>query len=148
MPGKFIDPDDPLTLKLDLNLPAPSNDLQRDPTSNPAARFTRVSAEMYLQSWLGLHPKEREHNNQHLEENDFNSNKNDNEKNNNDNNTMDNNYNDDSNIATTHSAVDDEAESKVKLAKLSELKDVNMSGGSSSWLQVGIGTSTAEEATK
>ncbi|KAI6702716.1 hypothetical protein NL676_011852 [Syzygium grande] len=145
MPGKFIDPDDPLTLKLDLNLPAPSDDLRRDPMNNPAARFARVSAEMYLQSWLGLHPKEREHNNQHLEENDFNSNRNDNDKNNNIN--MDNN-NDDSNIATTHSAVDDEAESKVKLAKLSELKDVSMSGGSSSWLQVGIGSTTAEEATK
>lgn len=38
--------------------------------------------------------------------------------------------------------VDDEDDSKVKLAKLSELKDMNMSEGSSSWLQVGIGSTT------
>nr|POE69491.1 zinc finger protein zat2 [Quercus suber] len=36
----------------------------------------------------------------------------------------------------------DEADSKVKLAKLSELKDMNMSGSSSPWLQVGIGSTT------
>ncbi|CAN1145998.1 Zinc finger protein ZAT3 [Linum perenne] len=41
--------------------------------------------------------------------------------------------------------VDDEAESKVKLAKLSELKDINVNGNSSPWLQVGIG-STANVA--
>ncbi|KAI3743773.1 hypothetical protein L1987_56839 [Smallanthus sonchifolius] len=36
---------------------------------------------------------------------------------------------------------DDEADSKLKLAKLSELKDTkNVSGSSSSWLQVGIGS--------
>ncbi|KAI3796681.1 hypothetical protein L1987_39360 [Smallanthus sonchifolius] len=40
---------------------------------------------------------------------------------------------------------DDEADSKLKLAKLSELKDMkNVSGSSSSWLQVGIG-STADD---
>ncbi|KAL8268357.1 hypothetical protein R6Q59_002155 [Mikania micrantha] len=38
---------------------------------------------------------------------------------------------------------DDEADSKLKLAKLSELKDMNnISGSSSSWLQVGIGSTT------
>ncbi|XP_076913829.1 uncharacterized protein LOC143572592 [Bidens hawaiensis] len=38
---------------------------------------------------------------------------------------------------------DDEADSKLKLAKLSELKDMNnVSGSSSSWLQVGIGSTT------
>ncbi|KAM7508800.1 hypothetical protein LguiA_019253 [Lonicera macranthoides] len=36
--------------------------------------------------------------------------------------------------------MDDEADSKVKLAKLSELKDMNMGGGSSPWLQVGLGS--------
>ncbi|KAJ0961975.1 hypothetical protein J5N97_029803 [Dioscorea zingiberensis] len=39
--------------------------------------------------------------------------------------------------------MDDEVDSKIKVAKLNELKDVNMSGeSSSSWLQVGIGSST------
>ncbi|KAK1424944.1 hypothetical protein QVD17_20285 [Tagetes erecta] len=38
---------------------------------------------------------------------------------------------------------EDEADSKLKLAKLSELKDMNnVSGSSSSWLQVGIGSTT------
>ncbi|XP_071739741.1 uncharacterized protein [Rutidosis leptorrhynchoides] len=38
---------------------------------------------------------------------------------------------------------DDEADSKLKLAKLSELKEMsNVSGSSSSWLQVGIGSTT------
>ncbi|KAF6141674.1 hypothetical protein GIB67_001226 [Kingdonia uniflora] len=34
-------------------------------------------------------------------------------------------------------SVDDEADSKEKLAKLSDLKDINLGNGSSSWLQVG-----------
>ena len=37
---------------------------------------------------------------------------------------------------------DYEADSKEKLAKLSQLKDINVSGGSSPWLQVGIGSTT------
>ncbi|CAN1331745.1 Zinc finger protein ZAT3 [Linum perenne] len=36
--------------------------------------------------------------------------------------------------------VEDEADSKVKLAKLSELKDIKATGNSSPWLQVGIGS--------
>ncbi|KAJ0970521.1 hypothetical protein J5N97_018480 [Dioscorea zingiberensis] len=43
-----------------------------------------------------------------------------------------------------HSVDQDEGYSKVKLAKLSELKDMNMGGESSPWLQVGIGSSTNE----
>ncbi|KAE9445684.1 hypothetical protein C3L33_22418, partial [Rhododendron williamsianum] len=35
---------------------------------------------------------------------------------------------------------DDEADSKMKLAKLSEMKDMNISGSSTPWLQVGIGS--------
>ncbi|KAI3829168.1 hypothetical protein L1987_03284 [Smallanthus sonchifolius] len=43
--------------------------------------------------------------------------------------------------ATTMESVDGEGESKMKLAKLSELKDMNnTNGSSSSWLQVGIGS--------
>lgn len=38
--------------------------------------------------------------------------------------------------------LEDEADSKVKLAKLSELKDMSVSEGSSPWLQVGIGSTT------
>ncbi|KAK7256542.1 hypothetical protein RIF29_29995 [Crotalaria pallida] len=41
--------------------------------------------------------------------------------------------------------VDDEADSKVKLAKLSELKDMNKGGNSSHWLQVGIRSTTDVE---
>ncbi|KAF8379230.1 hypothetical protein HHK36_028662 [Tetracentron sinense] len=46
------------------------------------------------------------------------------------------------NINVSMPNVDDEAESKVKLAKLSDLKDMNLGGGSSPWLQVGIGSTT------
>ncbi|KAG9452311.1 hypothetical protein H6P81_005215 [Aristolochia fimbriata] len=42
--------------------------------------------------------------------------------------------------APVDDTVDDEADSKIKLAKLSDLKDINMGGGSSPWLQVGIGS--------
>ncbi|KAD6453126.1 hypothetical protein E3N88_07831 [Mikania micrantha] len=48
---------------------------------------------------------------------------------------------DDHIAATTMESVDGEEESKIKLAKLSELKDINnTNGSSSSWLQVGIGS--------
>ncbi|KAI3700972.1 hypothetical protein L2E82_45613 [Cichorium intybus] len=47
------------------------------------------------------------------------------------------------NAAATMANVDDEGAGKVKLAKLSELKDMNScNGSSSSWLQVGIGSTT------
>ncbi|XXG66480.1 hypothetical protein AAC387_Pa06g0041 [Persea americana] len=37
--------------------------------------------------------------------------------------------------------VDDEADGKIKLAKLNDLKDINFAGASSPWLQMGIGSS-------
>ncbi|GKU88893.1 hypothetical protein SLEP1_g3105 [Rubroshorea leprosula] len=94
-----------LDLTLDLNLPA-----------------TDDRAEIYLEPWVGIEPKDQiENSNQNIGNN--------NEK--------------DHRINELVQKVEDEtaAESKVKLAKLSELKDINMNGGSSSsWLQVGIGT--------
>ncbi|XP_058106282.1 uncharacterized protein LOC131249489 [Magnolia sinica] len=56
-------------------------------------------------------------------------------------NNNNNNNNKSSSMAVAH--VDDEAESKIKLAKLSELKDMNMGSGSSPWLQVGIGSTAS-----
>ncbi|KAG4169663.1 hypothetical protein ERO13_A12G095300v2 [Gossypium hirsutum] len=90
---KFIGKPEPLDLKLDLNLPAPTDD------------NVRRNREIYLQV--------------DNENNDTNNN---------------NNYNDSLQNA------DDEADSKAKLAKLSELKDINTTGASSPWLQVGIGS--------
>ncbi|KAF6175404.1 hypothetical protein GIB67_036495 [Kingdonia uniflora] len=55
-------------------------------------------------------------------------------------------YTNNNNIPNTNASTqnvdhdDDEADSKVKLAKLSDLKDMNLSGGSSQWLQAGIGS--------
>ncbi|XP_028754146.1 zinc finger protein ZAT4-like [Neltuma alba] len=126
--AKFDDSDQPIDLKLDLNLPAPSRN---------------VSTEIYLQSWVGggsggvvkehkddksqsLHRRQEMDNENNNDEECKNSNKNLNA----------------SSGSTMPNVEDDEAESKVKLAKLSELKDMNVGGSSSPWLQVGIGSST------
>ena len=117
-------PKPPKTTPLDLNLPAPVDDIsgiRRDPR-NPLS--FEVSTDIYLRTFPN-------HQN-----NDNNKNNNDNNNNNDDINNID-----DSN-GLIHSNVEDEADSKVKLAKLSDLKDINMSGGSSPWLQVGIGSAT------
>ncbi|GMJ01415.1 hypothetical protein HRI_003810700 [Hibiscus trionum] len=92
---KLIDHDSnqSLDLKLDLNLPAPTDlDLVR-----------RNHVNSYRQPCIRIDPKEK---------------------------------------AAIIENADDEAESKVKLAKLSELKGINIVSGSSSspWLQVGIGS--------
>ncbi|KAL6322823.1 hypothetical protein AAG906_020823 [Vitis piasezkii] len=111
----------PKTTPLDLNLPAPVDDIagiRRDPR-NPLS--FEVSTDIYLRTFP----------NNHNHQNDAGGNNNDNDVNN----------IDDSN-GLIHSNVEDEADSKVKLAKLSDLKDINMSGGSSPWLQVGIGSAT------
>ncbi|KAI4302804.1 hypothetical protein MLD38_038507 [Melastoma candidum] len=128
----FINVDDPLTLKLDLNLPAPPTD---------ARHFEKVVAtEMYLRSWLGLETKEIRERNDVEDKNNKTEVANDcipptsaNNNGSNDNVLID--------------VADDEADSKAKLAKLSELNDMKTGGSSSSWLQVGIGSTTAEEAT-
>jgi len=127
-----------LNLKLDLNLPAPVDhqDLRRE-------QIKPVSTEIYLQSWAKDLEKvenhchlDHHHHCHHLRQKVHDDNNNND---NNNNNNIDNNNND-SNGSMQNA--DDEADSSVKLAKLSELKDMNTSGGSSPWLQVGIGSTT------
>ncbi|GMY23260.1 zinc finger protein ZAT9-like [Fagus crenata] len=128
---KFENNSDLLDLNLDLNLPAPVDDVtgaRRDQIINPPS--FEVSTDIFLQSWIGA--KENEEN-LHHHQNVDNDNNNDNSNNNNINNN---------NSNGSMQNVDDEADSKVKLAKLSELKDMSMSGSSSPWLQVGIGSTT------
>ncbi|KAK4592920.1 hypothetical protein RGQ29_017167 [Quercus rubra] len=123
---KFDNSSELLDLKLDLNLPAPIDDVtgvRHDQVINPTS--FGVSTDIFLQSWIAA--KENEDNN--------------NNSNNNNNNNIDNNNNN-NNSSCSMQNVEDEADSKVKLAKLSELKDMNMSGSSSPWLQVGIGSTT------
>ncbi|KAF7844895.1 zinc finger protein ZAT1 [Senna tora] len=76
-----------------------------------------LSTEIYLQPWVGG-TKEKDGDNSQCYKNSNNMNTN--------------------NASMVN--VEDEADSKVKLAKLSELKDMNMGGSSSPWLQVGIGS--------
>ncbi|KAI4338799.1 hypothetical protein MLD38_023811 [Melastoma candidum] len=135
----FVNVDDPLTLKLDLNLPAPPTD---------ARHFDKVVAtEMYLRSWLGLETKEIREHSDPPQGNDFDL------KDKNDKTEVANECippmaanNEESNNNVPINGADDEADSKVKLAKLSELNDMKTGGNSSAWLQVGIGTTAAEEA--
>lgn len=117
---KFIDDSDPLDLKLDLNLPAPEDDHARGGRREHVSM--EVSTDIYLQPWIGVDAKEKDiDHHQHNQE---------------------------INCTTSiqNNNVDDEADSKVKLAKLSEIKDMNISGGSSPWLQVGIGSTTDVDA--
>ncbi|CAL5401256.1 unnamed protein product [Camellia sinensis] len=144
---------------LDLNLPATTiagddlTGIRRDPR-NPLS--FEVSTEIHLQSWIDAdaegkkytdhcHHQHHQHNDDHNNDHD-NDNENDNKNNNNNNNDNEDNKNNNNNNNNNNNIemqnVDDEAESKVKLAKLSELKDMNISGSSSPWLQVGIGSTT------
>ncbi|KAG2672234.1 hypothetical protein I3843_13G029500 [Carya illinoinensis] len=134
-PRSKFDDSDLLDLKLDLNLPAPVEDLNGARRDQVKPQSLEVSTEIYLQPWTGGKEKEDNHYQQHTH---LHHRQNvDNDVGNNDNNN--NNVND-SNGSVPN--VDDEADSNVKLAKLSELKDMNTSGGSSPWLQVGIGSTT------
>lgn len=122
--SKFMSKSEP---GLDLNLPAPVDDASgvRLLTARNPFSFD-VSTEIYLQPWTGGNDtKDQNCHNHHQPKNEENHHH---QRNNEDNCAMQN--------------VDDEADSKVKLAKLSDLKDMNMSGGSSPWLQVGIGSTT------
>ncbi|XP_061346139.1 zinc finger protein ZAT9-like [Gastrolobium bilobum] len=133
---KFDSSSEPLDLKLDLNLPAPTNDLAR----------RNVSTEIYLQPWVATTKdvvvkddnssqcQSHQHHNQVDNDND--------EDKNNNNNNNNNSYN-----ASLMQNGDNEADSKIKLAKLSELKDINIGGSSSPWLQVGIGSTTTDVGT-
>lgn len=124
-----------LDLKLDLNLPAPVDELG----GSRRERVNQVSTEIYLQPWIGAKEEENQHPLQHSTSHHHHQNDNDNV----DNDECNNNT---SNGTSVQNIVDDEADSKVKLAKLSELKDITMSEGSSPWLQVGIGSATDVEA--
>lgn len=141
--------DQDLNLKLDLNLPAPGGDIARARRDhgNGAAVVPSfdVSTEIYLQSWMGPankddHQEDNHHQNEVdnyvINKEEYNNNITNN-KNNNNNTTKSN-----GTYSMQNNMVEDEADSKVKLAKLSELKDMNVSEGSSSWLQVGIGSTT------
>ncbi|KAE8699714.1 zinc finger protein ZAT9-like [Hibiscus syriacus] len=103
---------------LDLNLPASTNELI-GPNHIDRSSFD-VSPRVYLQPWIA---KEKEDNQQQLQ--------------------VDNNDTIKNNICHS-SKQDEEAKtgSTMMLAKLSELKDVNMSGSSFPWLQVGIVSSS------
>ncbi|KAJ6955152.1 zinc finger protein ZAT9-like [Populus alba x Populus x berolinensis] len=118
---KFINNSAQLDLTLDLNLPV------HQKVTNPSN--IEVSTEIYLQSWTGVDAKLKDANNHQHQNEDHHDDK--------DNNNNDNNY-----YSTSVQNVDDEADSKLKLAKLSELKDMRTSGSSSPWLQVGIGSTT------
>ncbi|XP_048496462.1 uncharacterized protein LOC104905560 [Beta vulgaris subsp. vulgaris] len=118
---------------LDLNFPAPPNN---DPLS-----FHVVSTDILLKSWgsnggVNLDIKCQEGNYQQIQGDHDEPEKN---KKTNYNNHKFNTPNIINNVD------DDEADSKLKLAKLCELKD-NTNGTSSPWLQVGIGTTNAVKA--
>ncbi|KAL4384868.1 hypothetical protein GQ457_15G017350 [Hibiscus cannabinus] len=118
--SKFIYNSEPLNLKLDLNLPAATdhNDAVRQKNVNLSG--IDVSTRIYLQPWSGGHDARKKECNQHQLQHADNQNNN-------------------ANCKIFMQNAGDEADSKVKLTKLRELRDINMSGGSSPWLQVGIG---------
>ncbi|KAI3693260.1 hypothetical protein L6452_33092 [Arctium lappa] len=121
----------PKKLELNLNLPVSGNTTTagaRPDMQNPA-RLDGVSTEINLHAWSNAKDQENacgdakeDHKHQ----------------------LTDNNGDQDDRIpALATEIVEDEGESKVKLAKLSELKEMNDNdGSSSSWLQVGIGSTT------
>ncbi|CAL9006720.1 unnamed protein product [Prunus brigantina] len=133
---KFDASSDPLDLKLDLNLPAPADENGGGRRERPNQSSLEVSTDFFLLPWIGA--KEEDNPHLHSSHQNDNDNINNDDNNNNNNNTNNNNTSNDFSMQN----VVDEADSKVKLAKLSELKDINTSGGSSPWLQVGLGSTT------
>ena len=125
---------------LDLNMPAPNDQnnmigIRRDPT-NPLS--FEVSTDIFLQSWGGISIELKHGHHQHRQKQ---GEDNDNEEDNNDKGKKRSNKNSiyESNVPNNEN---DEADSKVKLAKLCEIKEhMNTNGSSSPWLQVGIGSS-------
>lgn len=100
---------------LDLNLPAPVEDPSEVRQDNYSSLHVQLPMAICIEQYIGMHSNAK---------NDESHNK--------------------MNINKIYSSslhLDDEAESKIKMAKLSELKDINLGGGDSSpWLQVGIGS--------
>ncbi|CAI0393718.1 unnamed protein product [Linum tenue] len=110
----------PVTSTVVANNPNPAT-RQGHPRNHPSPNNFAMAAEVYLQSWMGKEKK--------VDQNDEESIKKSHDKN-----------NENGNVSSSTQTVDDEADSKLKLAKLSELKDVHINGNSSPWLQVGIGS--------
>ncbi|KAJ8650021.1 hypothetical protein MRB53_003044 [Persea americana] len=100
---------------LDLNLPAPVEDPSGARQDNLGSLHLQLPTAICIQQWIGMQS---------------NANKNDSQKKINSNN----------NISSSSLHLGDEADSRIKIAKLSDLKDINLGGDSSPWLQVGIGS--------
>ncbi|KAI3449087.1 hypothetical protein Pfo_005752 [Paulownia fortunei] len=111
---------------LDLNFPTWANDMSliRHDPRNPLS--FEVSTHMHLHPWIGRDQQYQVKNE--------------------DNNNNDNNSNNVSDKFNADNNVDEEADRKLKLAKLNELKDIDSRGNSSQWLQVGIGSTTEAAA--
>ncbi|KAK8587885.1 hypothetical protein V6N13_086844 [Hibiscus sabdariffa] len=122
--SRFVGYSEPLDLQLDLNLPASTNELvQGNHINRPSFD---VSPRNYLHPLIGIDAKEKENNLPQLQ-------------------VDNNNNNDTSKNKTCNSSKQDEEDktgSTMMLAKLSELKDINMSASSFPWLQVGIVSTT------
>ncbi|XP_008796146.4 zinc finger protein ZAT4-like [Phoenix dactylifera] len=118
---------------LDLNLPAP---IEEDPAGVRqdirSSLLLHMPSSLYLKPWI-----DQSNTNTNIDKNKATS-----PSNSNNNNNVINSSRDHNDEAITNASVDEEADSMVKLAKLSDLKDINMGGESSPWLQVGIGPST------
>ncbi|KAE8709387.1 putative F-box protein [Hibiscus syriacus] len=116
MEPNFIDNSEPLNLKFDLNLPAATDhhDIIRRKHDNHSGFDVSTGI---LQLWLGGGDAKDKEDNQHQLQQVDNQNNND-------------------HCNSFMRNAEDETDRKLKLTKL---KDINMSGGSSPWLQVGIG---------
>ncbi|XP_043716976.1 zinc finger protein ZAT9-like [Telopea speciosissima] len=123
---------------LDLNLPAPIDDVAGIRQDSDTLLSFEVPTAIYLQPWIGVHSNHHHHHHHHHHQNNDNLSNSNSNSNSNNNQTTTNNNNNNAKISGIN--VDDEVDSKVKLAKLSDLKDMNLGGGSSPWLQVGIGS--------
>ncbi|XP_022870314.1 zinc finger protein ZAT4-like [Olea europaea var. sylvestris] len=128
---------------LDLNLPAWADDisgLRRDPR-NPLS--FEVSTDIHLHPWINTGRDETITGDINSDPIQYDQRNEDDNNNKNNGSRADGNNNNSNNV--THS-VDDEADSRLMLTKLSDLKDMNLSGISSQWLQVGIGSTTGATA--
>lgn len=123
---------------LDLNLPAPAEAMQQAADIGSPLQLDALAA-LYQQPWVDQKNKAVAA----AAADAATSGK----KNNNNNKYNNSNKNEDGNYCVSNNIVmmDDEVESEVKLAKLSELKSIDTGGGISPWLQVGIGP-TGKEA--
>ncbi|CAK9188407.1 unnamed protein product [Ilex paraguariensis] len=107
---------------LDLNLPPRFDEMTRIRRDPPNPLSCQISTQIHLHPWIDVVGEAKDDDNCHCDHQQ-------NQKNNED---------DKDNINVD----DDETDSKVKLAKLSDLKDMKISGSISTWLEVGIGSTT------